>query len=273
MGIISTLKAAAGMKAKSVSPGELSSKPEFKRDVERNVQERQERGERYKKIIQQKIIKPIAGKYSQIKPRLSKYEETAGTTAIAQQVAQMVGTRIPTAYQGKKGYTSRGRARGASGKYIIPGKGAVGVFEYRKWLTYQRRMAQMQQTQQLSEQPQQYQQQRYNYPQQQSYPQPQQQMPINRAVMPQETQNYPQPIPKQPPQNSADISPRPFLPFGDFNAMKITMPKAGEQAPPVNMFKQTFPIEKPVGNPGGDWYTEADPFSGQQILKRRNQMY
>ena len=84
----------------------------------------------------------------------------------------------------------------------------------------------------------------------------------------------------QPTPYAGDISATQFTPFGDFNALKIKMPNLaaplsqGTQVQPINPFnKQFFPVQKPVTNPQGDWYTTADGFSGKMILRRRTREF
>lgn len=176
---------------------------------------------------------------------------------VAQRLAEFAGQRLPVKYQGKKGYAGRGRPRGASGKYIIPGKGAVGVYEYRKWARYQRRLASMTQQQQLAQMMARNPQLARYYAQTGQLP-PQVQQPQIMA----------QPIDNQPPHQIQTAQSGPAL-VGSWDLLKLKMPSFQNPAVP-NSPMNVFRAESPVTNPGGEYYTEPDFMTGRQVLKRRN---
>lgn len=165
-------------------------------------------------------------------------------------------------YQGKKGYMGRGRPKGPSGKYIIPGKGAVSVFEWRKWARYQRRMQEMQQQQRIAEMMQKNPQAAVEYQQnaQNTQLQPQGSQIIRQQVH----RPYPNqpvyPVQRQPVQTSTGLQM-----VGSWDLLKTSMNTQNVPARPIDVFN----VEKPVTNPGGEYYTEPDFFSGKQVLRRR----
>lgn len=87
-----------------------------------------------------------------------------------------------------------GRPKGPSGRYIIPGVGPVGVYQYRDWMKRQRALVRQQREQQMMNPQQQLRQARDYpaYPQQQYQQVPQQYIPQQREL-PQPTQQLPLP--------------------------------------------------------------------------------
>jgi hypothetical protein len=175
-----------------------------------------------------------------------------GTTRLAQGIARSAGARLPrqSSGSGSKHY-GRGRPRGTY-KYFIPGKGPVGVFEWRKWYRQQRRLQQLMAQSQISQTPSENQQiavqnQGYNAPQQQIQPQVMQQYPPQLQQIP---------VQPQPPR--------------DYNILHAPNPWKGQlrnvgQNHPVN----ANVINSPVANPQGDQYTEIDVFTGRPRLVNR----
>jgi hypothetical protein len=167
------------------------------------------------------------------------------------------------AYGGKTGKIGRGRPRGPSGRYVIPGKGPVGVYQYRRWLQSVKKLRQLRG--------------------QDAYPQPQyqgQRMPMQRGgYVPQQIpQNAPQQVQQQQIQAQEYQNPYPEetqQPVGSFNALQVpNLLKQGSAAvTPINPFKQLsiFNVQTPVNNPTGEYYTESDWMTGQQVLRRRSQ--
>ncbi len=174
---------------------------------------------------------------------------------VAQAIAQAGGSRIPGS-SGNKGYGSRGRPRGPSGRYIIPGVGAVGVYEWRKWYRKQRAMANLQQGQQIAQQG------YKDYSAQPSYASPSQLQPQQSTIYQQPIQSLP-PAQPRPMQQSAGVS------LWDNSFMKLDSGKSNNVQGGAMM--KSFNPETPVGNPKGDYYTEPDFFSGKQVLRQRSQ--
>lgn len=177
----------------------------------------------------------------------------------AQAIAGAVGKRLIKS-TGKK-YGRAGRPRGLSGRYIIPGKGAVGVYEYRKWNNYQRRLRYMQQQQTISEQMRRNPQLMAYYQQTGEIPQQVIEQAQNTQLQAQQ-QIIPPPISQYPPQQQSQG----LSLMGGWEMMKIGMGFGRQQnnPQPINVFN----VESPVTNPQGDWYTQAD-MAGRQVLKRR----
>lgn len=160
-------------------------------------------------------------------------------------IGREFGVRVPKqGYQGKKGYAGRGRPRGPSGKYYVPGKGAVGVYEFRKFIAQQRLAQKMQQSQAYKQ-----------YPNQQQY---------------QEQPNYPPQVPRYPPvqpsqpfqQQPIQEKPQGVNLTGGFELLKVSM--NGNNNAPV---KSVWDVDTPQDY--GDYYTEPDFLSGKQVLSRR----
>jgi len=174
---------------------------------------------------------------------------------------------IKTKGEGVGTHGSRiGRPRGPSGKYYIPQRGAVGVYQWRRWARQERAMQRMRLAQQLAQMPQRYPQRQY-YPQEQ-YPQQTPQQTPQQYPLPQapRQQIIAPPIQNYPPETQGV-----GLTNG-WDLLKIGSPSFQPSAPPpINPFKgaKIFNSELPVTNPQGDYYTEPDLFTGRQILKRR----
>jgi hypothetical protein len=70
--------------------------------------------------------------------RSDSFFSNVGNRFVKERKKQLVyaqGIRRPLIGSGNKKYGGgRGRPKGPSGKYYIPGQGAVGVYEYRMWL-------------------------------------------------------------------------------------------------------------------------------------------
>jgi hypothetical protein len=221
---------------------------------------------------------------SQGEPLTRKVIRRGGSKFIRNEIREMAPERYsgrfskqsasPNNYSGSSKYASRGR-RGSMGrgrprgsyKYIIPGKGAISVFEYRKWARYQNRMRIMQRQQEIAQVA-------------KSNPQLAQQMAENpqfdtrQANMPQQQYNqeqraYSQPMPQQNnPYTFGQASQSQGLPMmGSMNLLSMKMNQGVVQAP-VNSVGD--PNQTPITNPSGDYYTEPDFFSGKQVLRRRS---
>ena len=238
-----------------------------------------------KAIENQKRIERIAGKINRRitgvtpsgKPTQSYYRKYGGSLKptphrmlVTQRIASVSGTRVPyqgSYYQGKTGKIGRGRPKGSfEGKYAAYG----GVFGYRAFMRKQRQLAALKQQGQGQRMVQQNPQLAYQMEVQRRYAEsmgqvpPQAQMPQNPQLQAQQ-QQFTQP-------SGQVVSPQNFEQVGSFNAFKVNMLNEPAHGTP-NPFevKLGFPTERPVANPTGDYYTEYDWLSGQQVVKRRVQ--
>ena len=183
-------------------------------------------------------------------------------TAVA--VAQQFGQRLPLKV-GSTGNRRVGRHRGPSGRYFVPGKGAVGVYEWRRWARSQKAMQNMMQQQRMAQL------------MQKGYPQEQAQQIAIQSQQQQIQQNMPQMASQealQPQQIAQPIQNYPSQGLnlmGGWDMLRIGMPSQQANIRPVNMMKgaQIFNVETPVTNRDGEYYTEPDFFTGRQVLKRR----
>lgn len=223
-------------------------------------------GKKFRQITTKQIPYQKEGKIYYRTELRGRAPVSVGTS---QAIARAVGQRLPSRYQGKKGYRGRGRPRGPSGRYIIPGKGSVGVYEYRKWLRYQKRMAIMQQQAQMSQMMAKNPRLARYYAETGQLPQPAQEMPQRMPIQRQgqatitKPMSYPAQINTQ---ESAGVSM-----VGGWDLMRMKMPSfnLNEQSPETNIPMKVFQVDSPVTNPQGDYYTEPDFITGKQILKRR----
>jgi hypothetical protein len=268
MGIMQTLKESIMGRPKpqySEAPQEYSKPIEARnvdeytrkskmRDMERVYFER-ERMKAQKKFFKDRAKRKVEEFYSSKPSAIQRVVSSAQarkrpTYNQAQVVGKQFGVRVPKqGYQGKKGYAGRGRPRGPSGRYIIPGKGAVGVYEYRKFRA-QQRLAQRMQADKISKQ---------SYgPMPQQYPNdPQMQQQIQQQVQ-QQMQQQPQ---YQQPQY-VEQQPQGLSLTGGFELLNVNMNK-NLNAPK----KSVWDVETPQDY--GDYYTEPDFISGKQVLRRR----
>jgi len=198
-------------------------------------------------------------------------------------VSAVAGRKVTGKVQSERSGKSTGRVgrpRGPSGKYIIPGKGAVGVFEYRKYLSYQKRLNAIQQQQRMAQLMRRYSPQQIQQMQMQQQVQQQQQMQPQQvqftSSQPQQFQQQPQFQPQvQPPlQQPTGLSLNSgweLLKVGMPNTSPTPQPQFQSQTSPINLNKglTMFQVEQPVTNPQGDWYTQPDLFTGRQVLRRR----
>lgn len=202
------------------------------------------------------------------------------------------------ASSGKAGTGKRGRPEGPSGKYFIPGRGNVGVFEYRSWLRSQKRLArlkaqgnyeqgkpqsspvqqarQVQQTQEMQE--------------------PMQDTEIQSTDNAQVIESEPQPMQTQAPQINSDqerliqlqmqqrdnilLAPQ-FLKGELKSTGGDILSEKGRpnilQAPnaflgQLRNLQPRDPVmlgERPITNPYGDTFTTIDPITGNAILQKR----
>lgn len=187
------------------------------------------------------------------KPRI-KYERRirAGTARLASFLVPGVSLPRTSYYPSRKeygyGYSQSkrrvGRPRGPSGKYVIPGVGPVGVYQWRQWYAQQRALQTMEKGREVPEEYQQYEQQ---MPQQER---PQLPAPQLRQMAPQQA--------SQPQMRSDNILHAP-------NFMKGELHSVGQRSALINVDD----LNRPITNKGGDYYTEVDPISGKQILRKR----
>jgi len=125
-----------------------------------------------------------------------------------------------------------GRPRGPSGKYFIPGAGAVGVYQYRKWLSRKRALEGIRQ---LDEED-------YETGEYQQGP-AQQQQPMQQQPMQEQSQN---------------VLHAPNIFKGELRNVGANKAVRGYDD-----------VEKPISNPQGDYFTDVDPFTGKQLVRKR----
>jgi hypothetical protein len=153
--------------------------------------------------------------------------------------------RSSSGYQGKKGYASRGRPRGPSGKYFIPGRGPVDVFTWRKYMSAMRR------ANTSSNIPSPYPQQRYSkqpFPGQGQFPQQPQQFMQQGIPMAQDAPEMQGAI-----VNTPDYDPYP-------KEMKVF-----HNGNPLG-------IDKGYQNAPDSYFYEVDLFSGQPKLRKQGEL-
>lgn len=165
----------------------------------------------------------------------------------------VAGRRIPGTHN--KGYSSRGRPKGSFYKYSIPGKGPVGVFEWRKYQRYRQRMLAMQIQQQNPE------------------------LNLNEAraalrqVQPTQTYIPQQPIqqPQQMYQQTVPVQIVQQRPIDDgWGLLRVKSPFSNmAPARPVNPIANA---QAPIGNRNTAYYSEPDFISGKQVMKQRPNM-
>lgn len=198
--------------------------------------------------------------YKRYKQRSQTNQQSQVSRSTALAMAQQFGSRIATKKQGRVKY-GRGRPKGSyEGKYAAYG----GVFGYRKFIARQKAMQvlrQQQMMQQIRE----------------KNPQLAYQIETGQVPMPQQTQQMPQIQQQMPPQPQVQQQPYQNSQPREFNALNVPNTLAGASlnnpAPrPSNplQFNLGFPMERPITNPGGEWFTETDWMTGKQVLRRRN---
>jgi len=136
----------------------------------------------------------------------------------------------------KRTYGRPGRPRGVYKYSIVTETGErkpVHVYEYRKWARKQRAL------QRLT---------------------PRERYPPNSTPPVYEEERYP-----QPPEEHYDRQPRPDNILNAPNINRGELRGAGTQGPIQHMDT----INKPIANPHGDYFTDVDPFTGKQILRKR----
>ncbi|MFI5405062.1 MAG: hypothetical protein ACHQ1D_00970 [Nitrososphaerales archaeon] len=203
----------------------------------------------------------------------------------------------------KTGTGKRGRPSGPSGRYFIPGVGAVGVYQYRAWLRQQKRVKRLEArsspssavaagsntpaVQQLTSQQNtmQYEEevptQQYNQVEEMQMQQPMQQ--TQQPVYPTGSQGLvaQQQIQLQMQQRDNILLAPQFMKGELKNTGADLMSDKGRpnilQAPnaflgQLRNMQARNPVElsqKPITNPTGEYYTDIDPISGQPILHKR----
>ena len=184
-------------------------------------------------------------------------------------ISTATGQRLPGVYNPyARSKGKRGRPRGPSGKYVIPGKGAVSVYVYRKWKAKQNKLRRLNQLQRT------YQEQfadGYSEPQYRSRSQPRPVEGYQRDYYEEEPQ-YTQPRrtfaggptgePVRDYQNI--LAPQPNI-LKAPNIFKGELTNVGERGMDV----RERPINSPVVNPTGDEFLDVDPLTGQHILRKR----
>ena len=182
---------------------------------------------------------------------------------LTQAIASAGGVSVPYSSRGQnKGYGRRGRPKGAyDGRYAAYG----GVYGYRKALAQQRRLALLKAQQEMGQAMQQQGQvpNQYN----QAPPMPMQR-PATQQIPFQANQQSSVPMPQQPnpqlQQSQTGVS------LWDNSFMKLDTGQSNIQKTPGGSMWGAFNPETPSGEPGGDYYTEPDFFSGKQVLRRRS---
>lgn len=144
-----------------------------------------------------------------------------------------------------------GKAGRPKGTYDLRYAQFGGVYGYRKYQSYQRRLAIMKAREQMKQSMQQQGRMSQQYTQQPQQAQYQEEMP-------QQVQQQPvqQPQPK----------PKTGVSLWDNSFMKLD---SGQGAPVEKI--DAFNPQTPMGDKDGDFYTEPDFFSGKQVLRRRSQ--
>ena len=227
MSFIEKIKSAVGMTTKEVSLPEedvryLEQRKALKEFRQQRVELAQEKALEKKERWEGTVAGKVARVISNVGRRIPRQPISV---PMRQRIAGTIGYRLPIKSQSKKqGY--RGRPRGPSGRYFIPGVGSVGVYQFRKWASQQklaRRMAYEAQMQAIQQNPQLAQ----MYAEGKISPQNISESEVLNA--PQST-IMPQVIPQQPPQNKIMENPRDEL-FASrgltsdwFNAFKIASP-------------------------------------------------
>ena len=200
---------------------------------------------------------------------------------------------------GKTGTGSRGRPKGASGKYYIPGVGAVGVYQYRAYLRKQRKINRLQRKygsqpnqEQLDSRYQQIVNAQEDNPEAFAQAVPAAQYEQLQSVDEQRTVAQPnitytgdldqiKTLQLQMQQRDNVLN-APSINQGQLqNTGGDILSDSGRpnilQAPNVNLgqmrnLSPRSPVEvgdRPISNPYGDTYTDIDPISGKPILRRR----
>ena len=229
------------------------------------LQKNKEAKKRYKREarIHKKVsrtIKGTTGGFERAGEAISRYGRISVRSPM-QFIQADTGIRLGP-QKAKKVRVTRGKGRpsGPSGRYFIPGKGPVGVYEWRKWAAQERMLRQMQQAQQMARMPPQA---RAYYAQTGELPPTQQEMMAQRI--------HQQAMMQQQPETVA--SPRNDNILNAPNIMRGEMIRRPNQ-PEVNIAgRVTGPTAdeapRPVVNPHGDIYMDIDPMSGRPILRRR----
>lgn len=197
-------------------------------------------------------VRLSAKKGSRLKSRrLKKTYQIRGERKLGVGTRRLVSALLPVEQErrslsyGKDKYQPKrrvGRPRGPSGRYYVPGVGPVGVYEWRRW--YRNQLA-LQRTE-AGTQPQR----DYSYeesppesPQQIQQAPPQYQYEQRRTIL-------------TPQENNILRAP---------NFMKGELNSVGRSSSLINVDD----LNRPITNQRGDYYTEVDPASGKQILRRR----
>jgi len=159
----------------------------------------------------------------------------------------------------------KGRPAGPSGKYFVPGKGPVGVYEWRKWAANEKMLEQMRQAQRyakMSPQAKAY------YAQTGQLP-PTQQEQMEQQVQDQVYGQVQQRVMQQPQQQQVRSDNILHAP----NFMRGEMVKRPGQEEPNIIGRVVGPtadeLPRPIVNPHGDIYMDIDPMSGRPILRKR----
>ena len=174
-----------------------------------------------------------------------KYERQirAGTARLTSFLVP--GTELPrSSYsQGYKIKKARvGRPRGPSGRYVIPGVGPVGVYQWRKWYRQQMSLERME---------------RGRVP---DYTE--QEPDYNENPYPEYTG---QPEQRRLPQRPITVERNDNI-LNAPNVARGELRNVGQRSALINVDD----LNRPITNKGGDYYTEVDPVSGRQILHKRN---
>lgn len=174
----------------------------------------------------------------------------------------------PTKNRGLKGESGgRGRPAGPSGKYIIPGIGPVGVFQYRAWLTQQRKLKSV--TGQDIRQQMQQQVPQQTVPQSSYQNQTQNQSQYSEQAAPQQYQQQQYQTPQYQAQPSQPVDDN-ILHAPSIGRGELRKPVAINTNAQVRMMDVASRLgPRPIGNPQGDQYTDIDPVSGQPIYRKR----
>lgn len=180
-------------------------------------------------------------------------------------------------------YSRPGRPRGAlSAGYYIPGKGAVDVREWRKWISKQRKLRRMIQPQQASEQYSQYKSYQEAYPQQvpQETEEYQEVQPDNLQIEQErvrqlQLQRLQQLQNLQPQSAETTLTREPGVRLSTsssdniLNAPNIMRGEMTKVVSGINEKPIITTPQRPISNPHGQEFIDIDPASGKPMIRRR----
>ena len=226
-----------------------------------------------------RTLKREAGHRRQVRRSISK---------VAGLLLPVTAAKISSSYSdgqsGAKKGRRVGRPKGPSGKYAIPGVGPVGVYEFRRWKRQQLALERMERGQEPIDQ-EQYEREinDQQYEEQYEEQQSQRQVPLppdssQQQSAPPQSNQYEQEniteeeMSRRKRQEMTSSSRRNVLqtPEEDNvlnapNVQRGELRGVGQNSALINVDD----LNRPITNPDGDYYTEIDPVSGKQVLRRR----